>query len=133
MLRSRRLEPVVLKKQLTCRCQRYVRSVTHRGILNQGHFRSIPPALAIVVNSSCRPSDKLATHCALTYNSLCPGTETHGRVGRETRDISRPRGPHAQACDTTRVEKDGERAENDGGVTNESGHRWWKVGPGGGW
>jgi hypothetical protein len=28
MLRSRCLEPVVLKKQLSCRCHRYVRSVT---------------------------------------------------------------------------------------------------------
>ncbi len=31
MLWSRRLEPVVLKKQLSCRCQWYVRSVTQVG------------------------------------------------------------------------------------------------------
>ncbi len=54
MLRSRRLEPVVLKKQLTCRCQRYVRSATiflYRMLYNTELYGESHELLCIIIIS----------------------------------------------------------------------------------
>ncbi len=74
MLRSRRLEPVVLKKQLTCRCQRYVRSVTTSSKCNKRHFGDNkhpelkPPFCSNLLQKGGLSSGCLSQHVSSEWN-----------------------------------------------------------------